>query len=309
VTKSLHVVIAGGSGMIGRALTTELFALGHNVTVLTRSPSTRVQRARPVVWNPEAGQLDLDALGEVDAIVNLAGHSLSIMPWTLARKRRILSSRVDATTTIVDAIARASRKPTVLVNGSAVGFYGNRGNEALSESSPAGSGFLAHVVQEWEQAAAAVDPSVRLVIARTGIVIAAEGALTPLRRLAQFSLAGPIGNGRQWWPWISLRDEVKALIFAIMNRSASGVMNFVGPDPATARDVVRALARRVHRLYWFPAPGFMLRLFLGDAAKEMLLSSQKVVPTHLIASGFIFDDDTIDHAIVRALRDADRRAI
>jgi len=307
VTGSLHVVIAGGSGMIGRALTAELFALGHRVTVLTRSPRTRVARARAVVWNPDAGELDLDALGTVDAIVNLAGYSLSAMPWTATRKRRILSSRVDATTTIVGAIARATHKPAVLVNGSAVGYYGSRGGEALSESHAPGTGFLAEVVQAWEHAAAGVDPSVRLVIARTGLVIAAEGALTPLRRLARFSLAGPIGSGRQWWPWISLRDEVKALIFVMMSRSASGVMNFVGPTPATARDVVRSLARRLHRVYWFPAPGFLLRLFLGEAAKEMLLSSQKVVPTHLIASGFVFDDETIDHAIVRALYEADRR--
>ena len=309
MTGSLHVVIAGGSGMIGQALTTELFAQGHNVTVLARTSRTSVKRARSVVWSPGKTPLDLDALGRVDAVVNLAGYSLSAMPWTAARKKRILSSRVDATTTLVDAIARAAQKPGVLVNGSAVGYYGNRGDEALAESSSKGTGFLSDVVDAWERAAARVDPAVRLVIARTGIVIAAEGALTPLRRLARFSLAGPLGRGRQWWPWISLHDEVNALIFAIKNRSMSGVVNLVSPTPATARDVIRTLARRMHRLYWFPAPGFALKLVLGDAAQEMLLSSQKVVPTHLIASGFVFDDDTLDRAIVRALRDADRRSL
>lgn len=309
MASSLHVVIAGGSGMIGQALTAELFAQGHDVTVLSRTAKNGVKRARTVLWNPGHSDLDLDALGPVDAIVNLAGYSLSIMPWTAARKRRILTSRVEATATIVDAIARAAQKPGVLINGSAVGLYGNRGDEALTESSLRGTGFLADVVTEWESAAARVDPAVRLVIARTGIVIAAEGALTPLRRLARFSLAGPLGRGRQWWPWISLHDEVRAIIFAIMNRTMSGAVNLVAPTPATARDVVRTLARRMHRLYWFPVPGFALRLVLGDAAKEMLLSSQKVVPTHLIASGFVFEDDTIDRAIVRALHEADRRSI
>ena len=309
MTESLHVVIAGGTGMIGTALTAALFAEGHDVTVLSRNASISVKRAKTKIWNPGKTPLDLDSLGSVDAIVNLAGYSLSKMPWTAARKKRILASRVDATNTLVDAIARATRKPRVFVSGSAVGFYGNRGNEALSESSSRGSGFLADVVSAWEEAAVKVDPAVRLVIARTGIVIASEGALTPLRKLARFSLIGPIGRGRQWWPWISLHDEVNALIFAIMNRTMSGVVNLVAPSPATARDVVRTLARRMHRLYWFPTPGFVLRMFLGEAAQEMLLSSQKVVPTHLVASGFAYADETIDRAVVRALRDADRRAI
>ena len=309
MTDSLHVVIAGGTGMIGTALTAALFAEGFDVTVLTRVATTKVKRARIATWNPGKAPLDLDSLGPVDAIVNLAGYSLSNMPWTAARKKRILASRVDATTTLVDAIASAAVKPRVFISGSAVGFYGNRGNEALTESSTRGTGFLADVVNAWEDAASKVDPAVRLVIARTGLVIAAEGALTPLRQLARFSLAGPIGRGRQWWPWISLHDEVNALIFAIRNRSMSGVVNLVAPSPATARDVVRTLARRMHRLYWFPTPGFVLRLFLGDAAQEMLLSSQKVVPTHLVASGFAYADETIDRAVVRALRDADRRAI
>jgi hypothetical protein len=309
VTDSLHVVIAGGSGMIGTALTAALFAEGHDVTVLTRTASTKVKRARIAPWNPGKAPLDLDTLGPVDVIVNLAGYSLSNMPWTAPRKKRILASRVDATTTLVDAIARASRKPRVFISGSAVGFYGNRGNEPLTESSTRGTGFLADVVSAWEDAASKVDPAVRLVIARTGLVIAAEGALTPLRQLARFSLTGPIGRGRQWWPWISLHDEVNALIFAIHNRSMSGIVNLVAPSPATARDVVRTLARRMHRLYWFPTPGFVLRMFLGEAAQEMLLSSQKVVPTHLVASGFVYADETINRAVIRALRDADLRAI
>lgn len=309
MTDSLHVVIAGGTGMIGTALTATLFAEGYDVTVLTRAPTTKVKRARIASWNPGKAPLDLNSLGPVDAIVNLAGYSLSNMPWTAARRKRILTSRVDATTTLVDAIARAETKPRVFISGSAVGFYGNRGNEALTEASTRGTGFLADVVSAWEDAASKVDPAVRLVIARTGLVIAAEGALTPLRKLARFSLAGPIGRGRQWWPWISLHDEVNALIFAIRNRSMSGVVNLVAPSPATARDVVRTLARRMHRMYWFPTPGFVLRMVLGEAAREMLLSSQKVVPTHLVASGFVYADETIDSAVVRALREADRRAI
>jgi uncharacterized protein (TIGR01777 family) len=306
-----HIVIAGGTGMIGRALIGELFAQGHNITVLSRGSARgklpRVPRARVAAWNPGAEDLDLDALGTVDVVVNLAGASLSRMPWTASRRAAILGSRLDATNTIVDAIHHARSKPAVLINASAVGIYGNRGNETLDESSSIGSGFLADVVRQWEDAARAVDPAVRLVLARTGIVIGPEGALTPLRRLGRFSLAGPLGNGKQWWPWIGLRDEVRALIFVMDTRGIKGPINIVGPEPATQRTVVRSLGRRMHRASWVPVPKFALRILLGGAADEMLLSSQKVVPSHLVASGFTFDDPKVDRAIARALLETDRR--
>ena len=298
--------------MIGRALIAELFLQGHNITVLSRASRNgkvaRVPRARVVAWNPGARDLDLDAMGVVDAVINLAGASLSRMPWTASRRAAILTSRLDATNTIVDAIADASTKPAVLINASAVGIYGNRGDETLDESSNAGSGFLADVVRQWEDAARNVDPAVRLVLARTGIVIGPEGALTPLRRLGRFSLAGPLGNGKQWWPWIGLRDEVRALIYVMTNRVIKGPVNIVGPEPATQRMVVRSLGRRMHRASWIPVPKFVLRILLGTAADEMLLSSQRVVPTHLVASGFQFDDPKVDRAIARALLDSDRTA-
>ena len=297
--------------MIGRALISELFGMGHNITVLTRGSGRgrvpRVPRARVALWNPGVETLDLDALGTVDVVINLAGASLSRMPWTAQRRKGILTSRLDATNTIVDAIADAKVKPSVLINASAVGIYGNRGDETLDESSGTGTGFLADVVEQWENAALEVDPAVRLVLARTGLVIGPEGALTPLRRLGAFSLAGPLGNGKQWWPWIGLRDEVRALIFVMTNRAISGPVNIVGPESATQRTVVRALGRRMHRASWVPVPKFALRLLLGEAADEMLLSSQKVVPTHLVASGFQFDDPKIDRAIARALLEADRK--
>ncbi len=305
---SLNVVIAGGTGMIGRALVAELFSLGHHITVLTRGQggSNKVARARAVQWNPGVGELDLDALGQVDVVINLAGASLAKMPWTPRRKRNILESRIAATNEIVDAIAHAKVKPSVLINASAVGIYGDQGSEALAETAPEGTGFLADVCRAWEAAAREVDPAVRLVIARTGIVIGPEGALTPLRRVASLSLAGPFGGGKQWWPWISLRDEVRAFVHVMNNRAISGPVNFVAPEPATARMVVRALARRLHRAYWLPTPKFALRALLGEAANEMLLASQKVVPTHLTASGFEFDDPRIERAIARAILEVDR---
>lgn len=308
MTAPLHVVIAGGTGMIGRALVAELFAAGHHITVLTRGKpgATKVARARAVTWNPGVDELDLDALGQVDVVINLAGASLAKMPWTKKRKRDILESRIAATNEIVDAIAHASVKPSVLINASAVGIYGDQGDEALAETAPEGTGFLADVCRAWEAAAREVDPSVRLVLARTGIVIGPEGALTPLRQLATFSLAGPLGGGKQWWPWISLRDEVRAFIHVMNTRAVSGPVNFVAPEPATAGMVVRALTRRVHRAYWLPAPKFALRAVLGDAANEMLLASQKVVPTHLTASGFVFEDPRIERAIARAILEVDR---
>lgn len=305
MARSLTVVIAGGTGMIGHALTDELIAAGHNVHSLTRSVEAADAYPTMHLWNPGAQPLNLDDLAEsigspIDAIVNLAGYSISKMPWTPARKALILSSRLIATKTITDALAQATAKPSVLVNGSAVGFYGSRGNEELSESSPAGTGFLSDVVQAWEKAALAAPQGVRVVLARTGLVIGQGGALTPLRLLTNLFAAGPLAGGRDWWPWISLRDEARAIVH-LLTTDISGPVNLVAPSPATSGTVMRTLATLMRRPYWMPAPGFAITLVLGQAGKELLLSSQKVVPTVLEDSGFVFSEPTIGQALAAAL--------
>jgi uncharacterized protein (TIGR01777 family) len=291
VARSLTVVIAGGSGMIGSALTDALEAAENDPTMH--------------LWRPGVAMLDLDALAgaigsPIDAVVNLAGYSISKLPWTASRKKQIMSSRLAATATLTDALTRATHKPAVLVNGSAVGFYGNRGDEELTEQSPAGTGFLADVVQAWEKAALAAPQGVRVVLARTGLVLGRGGALAPLRLLTSLCAAGPLAGGADWWPWISLRDEARALAFLITS-DLSGPVNLVAPSPATSGTLMHTLADLMRRPYWLPAPGFAITALLGQAGSELLLSSQKVVPTQLEDAGFTFRDPTVSQALFIAL--------
>ena len=300
MARSLTVLIAGGSGMIGTALTTELEQAGHKVLLLSRTPG-----AQRIAWNPESTPLDLDSIaaehGPVDVIVNLAGSTISKMPWTAKTKHEILYSRLSSTNTIVEAIERAKKKPRALINGSAVGFYGDRGNEVLTESSSRGDGFLADVVVSWEAAAKPAEKHTRVAYARTGLVLGKKGALGPLRLLTTFFASGPLAGGKDWWPWISLRDEARALAFLIEN-DISGPVNLVAPTPATSGTLMKALAKLLGRPYWFPAPGFAISLVLGQAGRELLLSSQKITPEVLLSSGFTFLDSDVSEGLHSALR-------
>lgn len=299
MARSLTVLIAGGSGMIGTALSSVLHDHGHKVLLLSRSAGpNRIQ------WNPDTSALDLDAIstqhGDLDAIVNLAGSTISKMPWTAQTKHEILFSRLSTTATIVDAIATAKKKPAVLVQGSAVGFYGNRGNEALIESSVRGDGFLADVVVSWEAAAEPAENYLIVAYARTGLVFGKGGALGPLRILTRFFAAGPLAGGKAWWPWISLRDEARALAYLVENK-ISGPVNLVAPTPATSGTVITTLAKIMKRPYWLPAPGFAISLLLGQAGRELLLSSQKISPEVLLSSGFTFLDSEVSDGLNSAL--------
>ncbi len=300
MARSLTVLIAGGSGMIGTALTTELEQAGHKVLLLSRTPG-----AQRIAWNPESTPLDLDSIaaehGPVDVIVNLAGSTISKMPLTAKTKHEILYSRLSSTNTIVEAIERAKKKPRALINGSAVGFYGDRGNEVLTESSSRGDGFLADVVVSWEAAAKPAEKHTRVAYARTGLVLGKKGALGPLRLLTTFFASGPLAGGKDWWPWISLRDEARALAFLIEN-DISGPVNLVAPTPATSGTLMKALAKLLGRPYWFPAPGFAISLVLGQAGRELLLSSQKITPEVLLSSGFTFLDSDVSEGLQSALR-------
>nr|WP_254069238.1 TIGR01777 family oxidoreductase [Herbiconiux sp. VKM Ac-2851] len=287
-------MIAGGSGFIGTELTRQLRAEGHTVLILVRRPArTPTERS----WDPEARWIPSAVVEGADAIVNLSGASISKLPWTLPYKREILQSRVLATSTLADAIARAENPPSVFISGSAVGFYGDRPGETLTEASPLGTGFLAKVTDAWERAAAPAAARTRLVTARTGLVVGkGGGALKPLTLLAKLGLAGPVGSGEQIWPWISLYDEAAALRY-LLTSDLSGPVNLVGPRPAPASEVVRTLAEDLHRPYWLPAPAWALKAALADAGRDLLLADQDVSAQKLLFNGFTFRDGTIEAAL------------
>lgn len=290
---SRRVAIAGASGLIGSALSTALRARGDTVVSLVRRPA---RGPLEVSWDPGTGVLAPTALDGVDAVVNLAGAGVGDRRWTSSYKRLILSSRIATTSTLARAVAAAPAPPRFVV-GTAVGYYGDRGDELLTEDSSGGDGFLADVVRAWEAAAApALEAGAATAFARTGLVLSPDGgAAAPLVRLARFGLAGPLGPGSQYWPWITLADEVRALLF-LLDGDLTGPVNLTGPAPARQRDVAAALGRSLHRPAFLPAPGFALRLALGEFAGDVL-ASQRVLPERLLADGFAHEHPTLERAV------------
>jgi len=289
----VHVLVAGASGFIGTALVERLTADGHEVVRLVRR---RAQGPQEAAWSPAAGIIDFTVMDRVDAVVNLSGASLARLPWTKSYRGEIIASRVTATRTLADAMRKAKRPPAVFLSASAVGFYGDRPGELLTEFSSAGSGFLAEVVQRWEGAAALAPDETRRVLFRTGIVVGHGGAMQRIGMLTRFGLSSRLGTGGQHWPWISLRDEV-AGIAHLLTSHISGPVNLAGPTPATADRVMSAMAERMHRPYTFTVPERLIGLALGGAADELLLFSQKVRPQRLIDDGFRFEHVTVESAL------------
>jgi uncharacterized protein (TIGR01777 family) len=291
----MRILVAGASGMIGAELCRRLGADGHSVLRLVRrDPRTESE----FTWSPTARIIDFTLMERVDAVINLAGASLSHLPWTRRYKKQILDSRIHATQTLADAMRMASRAPAVFISASAVGFYGDRPGERLTEESSKGSGFLADVVDAWEAAARLAPEKTRVVTIRSGVVVGRGGAMRPLLPLARLGLSGPIGTGGQHWPWISLHDEVSAIIH-LLDSALEGPVNLVGPSPVTADGFLRELAAQVHRPYGLPLPEKVVDLTLRDAGQELLLSSQKVVPEKLLRDGFVFADPKVGDAIAR----------
>jgi uncharacterized protein len=287
-----RILISGASGFIGTELVRQLEADGHTVQRLVRSTP---RSSNEVEWSPSTGRLDPNVVESVDAVINLSGASTGRVPWTKSYRKQILDSRVNATRTLVTAISTAPHRPSVFLSGSAVGYYGDRPGELLTESSTKGVGYFPDVVSAWE-AAAAVPEGTRVVTFRTGVVVGRGGAFTPLLPLTRAGLGSRFGPGTQNWPWISLHDEAAA-IRHLLTSSLSGPVNLVAPTPATANQITSYLAKRLHRPYLFRIPAPIIRGLLGDAGHDLLLTSENVVPERLLADGFAFTHSTPEQAI------------
>lgn len=286
----MHVFVTGATGLVGTGLCHALLGTGHAVTALSRSPSPRglPVGVRSVQGDPARAGPWLEELLRCDAVVNLAGEPIGER-WTAERKRRIRDSRVEATSVIAAAIGKDG--PQVLVNGSAVGFYGPRpaGDDAeLGEDVPAGDGFLASVVRDWEEATRPAAARSRVVLLRTGIVLAGQGgALPKLAMPFKLGAGGPIGNGAFWQSWIHLADEVGLVLWALENPAVEGPVNATAPEPVTNRTLAKALGAALHRPSLIPTPKAALRLFLGEMA-ELVTTGQRVVPRKALALGYRF---------------------
>lgn len=299
------IVVAGGTGLIGSALVASLLERGDDVVVLSRSAApARPEAPRHVRWDGRSlGEWARELEGAA-AVVNLCGAGIADRRWTAARKRVLESSRLEPTRALVAAIAAASARPRVLAQGSAVGFYGNRGDEAIDERSAPGSGYLSELSLEWEAASAGVEAAgVRRVLLRTGIVLARDGGALPvMARPFRFGVGGPLGDGEQWMPWIHLDDEIAAIRFLLDRADASGPYNLAAPEPVTNATLSRELAKALHRPNLLRAPAFAMRLALGEMA-EMVLGGQRAAPHRLLEAGFPFRFVALAPALADLLRD------
>jgi len=293
-----RIVISGASGMIGEPLVRALRTEGHDVEALVRREP---RRAGEFHWNPAAGELDPSVLEGADAVINLSGASISRIPWTTGYKRELVSSRIEPTKLLAETMAGMSSPPATFLSGSAIGFYGDRPRVRLDDDSPRGDGFLADLVLAWEQAAALAPAATRVVNLRTSVVVAKSGGLTPVRLLTTFMLGSRILPGTQHWPWISLDDEVRAIIHLLASK-LSGPVVLAGPTPATSDEVTAAFAKALGRPRWLPAPAAAIRLALGEAGQHLLLDDVQLVPHRLTEDGFEWRHRTIDAAVDAALR-------
>jgi uncharacterized protein (TIGR01777 family) len=298
----MKILITGSTGLVGTALRQELKRAGHTVCRLVR-PDTDVAALRgsdgfDVKWDPTTGELGGAAVG-ADAVVNLGGASIAGGRWTAKRKRLLRSSRVDAARALVGALSKMATRPRVLVSASAIGYYGDRGDEILSEDSAAGTGFLSEIAKEWEAEASKAEAlGIRVVLARLGVVLAKEGgALPTMTRPFRLGVGGKIGSGRQWMSWITLPDVVAILKLCLENGAARGPVNVVSPQPVRNADFTTTLAKALHRPALFPAPPFALRLALGEMADALLLSSHRVIPAQLQRLGYRFLDPDLKGAL------------
>ena len=280
----MRVLISGASGLVGTEVARQLLEAGHEPVKLVRRA---VKAPDEVSWNPSRGEIDPEVMESVDAVVNLAGATTGRIPWTKKYKKEIVSSRIDSTRTLVTAINRAENPPTVLVSGSASGFYGEGGSAWLTEDSPKGKGFLSDLAHNWEQEA--MKAKARVVLVRTNLVMSRKrGALGPLMPLLKLGVGGPIGSGKQFWAWINLVDEAAAIIHLLKTPGVHGPFNLTAPEPATCEQMIVGLGKAINRPTFFRIPEFAMKLLIGEAAEELLLVSQKMTANKLMTSGFRF---------------------
>ena len=292
----MRIVVAGASGFLGGRLRSNLIAGGHHVAQLVRRDPAGPDEVR---WDPDAGVLDAAVLDGADAVVNLCGVGVGDKRWTDAYKREIVDSRVRPTALL--ARACAERGVPVLLNASAIGYYGHRGDEKLDEESDAGDDFMARVCLDWEAATAtATDAGTRTVHLRTGLVLGHEGGLLPkLSLVTRLFAGGRLGSGRQWYSWISVTDEIAAMVF-LLDHDVSGPVNLTAPNPVRNADFVHAIGRTLHRPAPWVVPEFALRLVLGEFAAEVV-NGQRVLPTELLDAGFDFAHPTLAEALAAEL--------
>ena len=294
----MQVAITGATGMIGSALCRRLEASGHSVVRVERRPREGAPQDALPRWNPEQHWVSAGAFDGYDAIVHLAGASIGEGRWTERRKAVLRTSRLDATRLLVRHLETIPQRPGVLISASAIGLYGDRGNELLPESAGQGQGFLAELSAGWEREARAAEQlGMRVATPRFGVVLDRDkGALPRMLTPIRFGVGGRLGNGKQWMPWVTLDDVTRAIEF-LLTHEVRGAFNVVAPEPATNAEVTRAIGRVLHRPTWFPVPPFALRLLLGQAADELLLSSARVVPQRLVEAGFSFAHPHLDEAM------------
>jgi uncharacterized protein (TIGR01777 family) len=302
----MKILVTGSTGLVGTALVNSLAQVGHTVCRLIRPQSVSTAEAKEgfdVAWNPATGELGGAGVG-ADAVVNLAGTSIAGGRWTKARKELLLTSRIDTTRALVNALAKMSARPRVLVSASAIGIYGDRGDEVLTEESKPGTDFLAGLAREWEAEAMKAEAlGIRVVLARFGIILAQHGgALAKMLLPFKLGAGGRLGSGKQWMSWITLEDVVGVIRFAIENNAVRGALNVVAPQPAQNSDFTKTLAKALHRPALFPAPAFALRLALGEMADALLLSSQRVTPQVLERLGYRFLHLELSSGLSSALR-------
>lgn len=295
----MRILVSGATGLIGGALVSALEKDRHDVTVLSRSEAVQAPR---LLWDPERGKIDARLLDGFNAVVHLAGESIAKGRWTPLMKERIRESRCRGTGLLAQTVAAVPRPPQVFVCASAIGFYGDRGDEVLTEDSPAGTGFLADVCREWESACRpAVARGIRVVHARFGVVLSRRGgALKKMIRPFQWGLGGKIGSGRQWWSWIGLSDVVGAIQQTLKDGSLSGPVNVTAPGPVRNDEFTRILGRVLRRPTVTPLPAFVAKLVLGEMADALLLASARVEPKKLIQSGYVFRAPTLAQALTEA---------
>ena len=296
----MKIVVSGASGLVGSALVPSFGAAGHEVVRLVRT-STRNPSGESV-WDPATGTLDSAVIHGADVVINLNGRSIAEGRWTSEVKKELRSSRLDSTRTLAQTIGNSENPPGLLISASAVGYYGDRGDEQLDESSEFGTGYLAELSRDWEQAAlAAVNPHTRVALLRLGVVVAGEGALGRMLTPFKLGLGGRIGSGRQFWPWIGIEDVCGIIQFILGHKEVDGPVNAVSPQEIRCSDFARTLGQVLSRPTFMPLPSFAARLALGEMADSLLLASQRVKPQVLEDHGYAFQRPSLDGAIRSAL--------